>query len=232
MPRQSLDFGNRGDELVTRATLHLRYTYSPALAPGASAIRIALNDDVIGTLPVTAAGAGKPIAQAIEIDPRLVVGSNRLTMTLAAAQGGTPDDAARPGLWAEVSGGSELEIAYQLLAVADDLAILPEPFFDRRDQRRVTVPFVFAAQPSIATLNAAAVVASWIGQLATWRGARFPASLETPAPGTRSPSWRTTSGPRSSLRCRPPRDRSCGSWPIRRTGARSCCSSWDATPPS
>ena len=101
----SLDFGNRVDELVTRATLHLRYTWSPALAPGASSIRVALNDDVIGTLPVVAEDAGKPVTRAIEIDPRLVVGNNRLTLTLAAAQGAEPDDDTRPGLWAEVSGG-------------------------------------------------------------------------------------------------------------------------------
>ena len=179
----SLLFGNRADELVTRATLHLRYTWSPTLAPGASSIRIKLNDEEVGTLPVDEKDAGDEVARDIEIDPRLVVGSNKLTMTLTAVPGGTPDPAERPGLWAEVSGASALEIAYQPLAVADELANLPEPFFDKRDQRRVVIPFVFAAQPSIATLNSAAVVASWIGQLAQWRGARFPVSLVAPAPG-------------------------------------------------
>jgi hypothetical protein len=176
----SFEFGNRGDELVTRATLHLRYRYSPELAPDASAIRVAVNDEEVGTLAVDAKQAGELIARSIDVDPRLIVGTNKLTLTLAAAPGGTASEDARPGLWAEVSGGSELEIAYRPLVVADDLAILPEPFFDRRDQRRVSVPFVFNAQPSIATLNAAAVVASWLGQLAEWRGTRFPASLETP----------------------------------------------------
>ena len=180
----SLGFGNRGDELVTRATLHLHYPFSPALAPGASMIRVALNDEEIGTLTATAQQAGATVDKSIEIDPRLVAGSNRLTMTLTAVQGtAVAGDDTRPGLWAEVSGGSDLEIAYQPLTVADDLAVLPEPFFDKRDQRRVSVPFVFAAEPSIATLNAAAVVASWLGKLAEWRGVRFPVSLEAPAPG-------------------------------------------------
>ena len=179
----SVEFGNRGDELVTRATLRLRYTWSPTLAPGASSIRVKLNDEEVGTLPVNAKDAGDEVGRDIEIDPRLVVGNNKLTLTLTAVAGGTPDPAERPGLWAEVSGASALEIAYQPLALADDLASLPEPFFDKRDQRRVVVPFVFAAQPSMATLNSAAVVASWIGQLAQWRGARFPVSLVAPAPG-------------------------------------------------
>jgi hypothetical protein len=71
----------------------------------------------------------------------------------------------------------------QPLVLADDLAILPEPFFDRHDQRRVTVPFLFGARPSAATLQPAAVVASWLGELARWRGARMPVSFDAPSPG-------------------------------------------------
>lgn len=178
----AVEFGSRSDELVTRARLHLRYTYSPELAP-ASHIRVALNEDVVGLLPVTRADAGKPVARELDVDPRLVIGFNKLTLTLVASPGDGPPDAARPGLWAEVSGTSEWEIVVQALTLADDLAILPEPFFDRHDQRRVTVPFVFAARPSEATLRAAAVTASWLGRLARWRGVRFPVSLDAPADG-------------------------------------------------
>ena len=179
----SVDFGSRADELVTRATLHLRYAYSPALAPAVSHIRLTLNDDVIGVLPVAPENAGKTIARDVDVDPRLIVGFNKLVMGFVAAKGTGAAEPARPGLWADVSGTSALEIAVQPLAVADNLAILPEPFFDKRDQRRVTIPFVFAAQPSIATLRAAAVVASWFGQLARWRGTRFPAQLDAQVRG-------------------------------------------------
>ena len=179
----TIDFGSRADELVTRATFHFRYAYSPALAPGVSHIRLSLNDEAIGVLPIMPESAGMTVAHDIDVDPRLIVGSNKLAMSLVASRGSAPGDPARPGHWAEVSGASELEIGVQTLTVADDLALLPEPFFDRRDHRRVTIPFVFAAQPSLATLRAAAVVASWFGQHARWRGARFPAHLDVPAPG-------------------------------------------------
>jgi hypothetical protein len=179
----TIDFGSRADELVKRATFHFRYAWSPALAPELSQIRLSLNDDVIGVLPVGAESAGKIVVRDIDVDPRLVVGFNRLTLSPLTRPGGAPADPSRPGLWAEVSGTSEFEVAVQTLAVADDLAILPEPFFDRRDQRRVTIPFVFAARPSVATLRAAGVVASWFGLQARWRGTRFPTYLDTPAPG-------------------------------------------------
>lgn len=180
---ETVEFGGRSDEVVTRAVLHVRYAHSPALAPAISHIRLVLNDQVIGLLPVAADQAGKTVTRDVEIDPRLVVSFNRLAMGFVAAQGAAPADPARPGLWADVMGASELELQLQPLAVADDLAILPEPFFDKRDQRRATIPFVFAAQPSLETLRAAAVVASWFGQLARWRGARFPAQLDAQPPG-------------------------------------------------
>jgi len=174
----TITFGVRTDELVTRAVLRFRYAHSRALDPARSHVRLTLNDQVVGLLPVVSEGAGGTVEHAVEVDPRLFVGNNRLVLTLVAQRAAGAEDPERPGLWVEVSGESALETGIRPLAVADDLALLPEPFFDRRDQRRVTLPFVFGAQPSLPTLRAAAVVASWFGQLAAWRGARFPARLD------------------------------------------------------
>lgn len=171
----TLDFGLRADELVTRAVLRLRYEGSAA-APGAH-IRLTLNDQVVGLLPLAAEEAGRAGERALEIDPRLLVGENRLAMTLVAPRAAGSPGAAPEEPWADIRGASELETGVRPLALADELARLPEPFFDRRDHRRVTVPFAFAQDPSIPALRAAAVVASWLGQLATWRGTRFPVRL-------------------------------------------------------
>ena len=178
----TLDFGCRSDELVKRAVFRFRYVGSPALAPGVSHIRLALNGDPIATLPFAAATAGTLVEREVEVDPRLLVGFNKLVMTLIAAPGGV-EDAARPGVWADVAAASELDLTLQPLTLADDLALLPEPFFDAHDQRRVTVPFAFGARPSVTTLRASAVVASWLGQHARWRGVRTPVALDTPTEG-------------------------------------------------
>jgi hypothetical protein len=129
----------------------------------------------------------------VEVDPRLLIGFNKLTMTLIAAEapeavsdtkrGETVSDTTRPGLWADVTAASELELTLQPLVLADDLSILPEPFFDSHDQRRVVVPFAFGAKPSNATLRAASVVASWLGQHARWRGVRTPVSFDATTEG-------------------------------------------------
>jgi hypothetical protein len=173
------------DELLTRATLRLRYVGSPALAPGVSHVRLALNGDTIATLPFSAATAGTLVERAVEVDSRLLIGFNKLTMTLIATPGSdsAPGTEAAPGLWADIAASSELELTLQPLVLADDLAILPEPFFDAHDQRRLVVPFAFGAKPSQATLRAAADVASWLGVLARWRGVRTPPSFDAPTTG-------------------------------------------------
>ena len=51
------------------------------------------------------------------------------------------------------------------------------PFFDARDTQLLTLPMVFGAKPDHGTLQAAAIVASYFGALADYRGARFPAYL-------------------------------------------------------
>ncbi|HEX3061695.1 MAG TPA: cellulose biosynthesis cyclic di-GMP-binding regulatory protein BcsB [Usitatibacter sp.] len=175
-----VDFGTRGDEIAIRGAFRLRYALSPGLAPGLSRLRLMLNDQPIGTIPASADASGERV---VEFDPRLIVGYNRLSITLEAAPGAGAEDRPPSALWAQVLGSSELELTLRPLALGDELATLPEPFFDRHDERRVTVPFVFSAQPSHATLEAAAVVASWLGLQARWRGTRFPVALGEPVPG-------------------------------------------------
>lgn len=178
----AVDFGVRADELVTRLLLRLRHTASPALIPGQSHIKVLLNEETVAVVPLgKAAGAGA--TQEFEIDPRLVADFNHLKFQFIGHYTGECEDPLHTSLWADISGGSELEIGYRTLVLHNDLAQLPEPFFDRRDRRRLELPFVFAAAPSLPSLRAAGVAASWFGALAAWRGARFPAHLDRLPPG-------------------------------------------------
>ncbi|MGC7990891.1 cellulose biosynthesis cyclic di-GMP-binding regulatory protein BcsB, partial [Salmonella enterica] len=53
------------------------------------------------------------------------------------------------------------------------------PFFDRRDIRMLSLPFIFASTPDNGTLEAAGSLSSWFGALAAYRGARFPVQINT-----------------------------------------------------
>lgn len=169
-----LRFGTRSDELVTRAVLKLRYSWSPALIANLSHLKVLLNDEVVATLPLPRENAGKSQAAELELDPRLVAEYNALTLQFIGHYAMECEDPLHSSLWAQVSGASAVELTVRALPATPDLARLPEPFFDARDNRRLELPFVLAARPSRDALQAAAVTASWFGSLAAWRGTRFP----------------------------------------------------------
>jgi hypothetical protein len=176
--RADLDFGTRSDELVTKASLKLRYTYSPALIPALSHIKVLMNGEIVAVIPFSKENAGRTVDQELDLDPRFITGFNKLTLAFVGHYTSECEDPLHTSLWADISGSSELRLTMRQAAVKSDLAMLPRPFFDERDTQRLSLPQVFAAKPSYATLRAAGIVSSWFGKLTSWRGARFPAHLD------------------------------------------------------
>jgi len=181
---EAMSLGAKRDELITRAVLHLRYTYSPALLPGESHLKIIINDEVIQVLPVTKENVGHSVTQDIEIDPRWFTNVTRMKFQLIGHYTHDCEDPMHTSLWTEISGASQLELTVRQLTLKNDLALLPEPFFNERDfNTQLNVPFIFPTAPSKQTLTAAGIVSSWFGKLAAWRGARFPAKINTISAG-------------------------------------------------
>jgi hypothetical protein len=168
----------RNDEVVTGAILHLIYSYSPALLPAISQLKVLVNGEVAATLPVPHEQAGMLVARDVSIDPRFITEFNHLNVQLIGHYTQQCEDPANSSLWATVSNASSLDLTYASLTSKPDLAALPQPFFDRRDVRRLELPFVFPAKPGAETLEAAGIVASWFGALAGYRGALFPAQVD------------------------------------------------------
>lgn len=179
----SVYFGSRADELVTHIKLLLRYSYSPALLPKESHIKVMLNDEVIGIAPIVSDAGGQTQIQEIDIDPRFIVDRNRLRFQFIGHYAATCEDPLRNSLWADISGASELVTSIVPLPVQNDLSLLPEPFFDHRDLRQLSLPVIFSAAPVLPTINAAGIVSSWFGKLAGERGAKFPTHLDEVPPG-------------------------------------------------
>ncbi|MBP6895256.1 MAG: cellulose biosynthesis cyclic di-GMP-binding regulatory protein BcsB [Pseudacidovorax sp.] len=174
-----IPFSVRADELVTGGSLRLNYTFSPALIPALSHLKVSVNDVVLATLPVDPAAAGRPQTAEIAIDRRLVTEFNRLVVELVGHYTRDCEDPNHSSLWAAIDSGSTLRLSVQPLTLDNDLRLLPVPFFDRRDVGRLTLPFVLPAGAAPEVLEAAGIVASWFGALAGYRGARFPVSEDT-----------------------------------------------------
>ncbi|MFA5939444.1 MAG: cellulose biosynthesis cyclic di-GMP-binding regulatory protein BcsB [Sinimarinibacterium sp.] len=174
----NLPFGVRLDEVVTEARLHLRYTYSPALIPGLSHLRVLLNNQVVAALPMSREEAGREVETEVAVDPRLFTDFNNLRLDLIGHYSMECEDPTHSGLWASINERSRLELKVRTLKLGDELALLPAPFFDARDNRRLELPMVLPRAATQELLRSAGVVASWFGALAGYRSARFPVSVD------------------------------------------------------
>ncbi len=172
----------RDDEIVTRARLHLKFAHSPSLLWDVSHLNVLVNNELAGTLPISAETASGT-ERTIDIDPRLFVQYNQITLQLIAHYRYECEDPAYTSLWGVVSNQTVLELDTEPLSLSNDLNLLPSPFFDGRDTRRLTLPFVFSGTPTLDALDAAGVTASWFGAMANYRGAEFPTYIDSLPPG-------------------------------------------------
>lgn len=172
--RQQLEFTLRRDRQATRATLDLVFTPSPALLPKLSHLRVYLNDELMGVVPVDEAKPGQQQRHTLELDPAFLASFNRLNLEFVGHYTDTCEDLSHSSLWLDVSRQTTLTIDQESLPLANELSYFPEPFFDKNDMSVQEVPFVFTGPPSTAKLQAAAVLASYFGAQARWRPLRFP----------------------------------------------------------
>ena len=180
----SVNFDVRADSIVTGARLNVQYTYSPALLAELSQINVLVNDEVAASLALPKDKAGQLQQQVVEIPAHLITEFNRLGLQFIGHYTLSCEDPMHSSLWAKISNTTQLGIDVSPVVLPNDLSIMPLPFFDRRDARVLNLPFVFAAAPDNATLEAAGALSSWFGAQASYRGARFSSHLnQIPATG-------------------------------------------------
>lgn len=185
---QQIEFGLRRDRLVSAARLSLEFTPSPSLIPGLSHLRVYLNDRLMGVLGVDHDRPGQAQRGELALDPRLLGDFNRLRLEFVGHYAEACEDPANSALWLSVSRDSAILLDEQALSLPGDLAHFPAPFFDGQDNAALELPVVFAGAPGLGEQRAAAVLASYFGSLAGWRGARFPVLFDRlPEAGEKPP---------------------------------------------
>jgi len=177
-PDGGIEFGTRSDEIVSKAMLNLEYTPSPSLLPVQSQLKVYLNDELMGVLPVTKEQLGKKTQAQIAIDPLYITDFNRVRLEFVGHYRDVCENPASSTLWMDIGRNSSLAMTYQKLTLKNDLSNFPVPFFDPRDNRPLNLPMVFAGVPALAQQQAASIVASWFGSRTGWRGQQFPVSYD------------------------------------------------------
>jgi hypothetical protein len=174
-PEGQIEFGVRSDEVVSQAQLNLEFTPSPSLIPVESHLKVYLNDQLMGVATITKEQLGKSNHIQMDIDPRYITDFNRLRLVFIGHYQNICENPANSTIWLDIGKASSLNLRYQTLPLQNDLSHFPEPFFDGRDTRPLVLPMVFAGSPDATQQRAAAILSSWFGGRAQWRGQTFPA---------------------------------------------------------
>ena len=171
------------DEVVQQGVLHLHYAISPYLIAKRSLLRILLNGALVAALPApTGAAVGRPVSTDLPVPASLFLRKNTFQFQLEE-DSASPCATAENLPWARIEAGSSVEIAGDLLPLADDLGQLPRPFFEKDvSGPPAAIPFVFLEDPDRQTLTAAGVVASWFGVQAGSQRLELPVSIGSHLP--------------------------------------------------
>ena len=178
-PLRGVEFGVRADEVVTAAQLSLNGAMSPLLLPDESNITVTLNGQFAGSVP--ARREQQSFVIDLPVSPVFFQDNNRLAFRFAGRLPGACTDPLSQQLWATVNESSTLTLTLERLPPQRDLARLPQPFFEAFQKEALVLPFVLPANAGNEALRAAGIAASWFGQLAGARGARFPVRSDMPA---------------------------------------------------
>ncbi|MGD0731252.1 MAG: cellulose biosynthesis cyclic di-GMP-binding regulatory protein BcsB, partial [Terracidiphilus sp.] len=176
--KHEIDFPLSRNRVVRYARLHLFYAFSPSLLPQLSHIKLLMNGTLFATvqpLPGQAGGSDSREAEAdFTIPPELLARANTLTIQFIGHCSMVCDDPANSSLWARVQPTTFLDIRGDLTPLPDDVKQLPAPFLDPPVTGPLSIPIVFLGPPSFKAIQAAGVIASYLGQLSENRPVRFP----------------------------------------------------------
>lgn len=171
--RRGTVFGLRSDEHIKGLQLDLSYRYSTALLDNLSHLNVVLNGEVVASLPLPKRHSEDEEARAkVELPISYLQRYNSLELQLIGHYTMECEDPLHADLWVEIDEASRLVFDVERIVLPDELGLLPSPIFDLGDIRGLNVPFVLG-NPSERRLEAAGVVASWLGALAGYRGAVF-----------------------------------------------------------
>jgi cellulose synthase (UDP-forming) len=172
--------------LVPRqGTLKLIYRIDGGLDPHSTSLRISLNGTGIASLPSPMAQNAKNgfVETSLPLPDSLLVRSNTIGFEFSAGGVIKPEDQSQARILCRIFPASALEVSGDRLRLDNDLSQLPLPFFDSDLQTTTTIPFVFLAQPTPKMLEAAGIVASWLGLIAGAKPPRFVVSMGQIPPG-------------------------------------------------
>ena len=176
--------------MVRNAKIHIYYAFSPSLLPQLSHLKLMMNGTLFATVqptPGQLGGSDSKDAEAEFIIPARICWCTT-TRSPSSSSGTTPWSARirpTPRCGRAFIAPLILDIAGDLLPLADDLKQLPMPFLDPAVIQPLSIPVVFASAPSYKAIQAAGIVTSYFGMISENRPVRFPVHIRAHSAGQR-----------------------------------------------
>ena len=168
------------DQVVTHAQLMLDVKVSPEMAARNATLQLMLNGQPLGTLPLGADGEDISHYQ-LDIPAALMVSSNNLSFKI------NDGDAMQCRLdihdtsRVTILPASHFSWESQQLNISNDLSHFPRPFFDSMQMTPADIAIAYPEKSTADIFSAAALVSSWLGIQADYRGIAFDGAARSPA---------------------------------------------------
>lgn len=169
-----VDFTLPVDQVMTSARLALNLRISPALAARNATMQLMLNGQPLGTVPLTATDSDLARYQ-LDIPAALMVSSNSLSFKINDGDAMQCQRDLSDKYRVTILPDSHFELEGQQLDIGADLSHFPRPFFDSMQMSPAAIAVAFASKLSPDTISAGALIASWLGIQADYRGVSFAA---------------------------------------------------------
>lgn len=167
-----IDFTLPADQVITNAQLLLNLKVSPAMAARNTTLQLMMNGQPLGTVPLGSADSDVSNYQ-LEIPAAMVVSSNNISFKINDGDALLCLRDLSDKYQVTIMPTTRLDLEGQQLNIGADLSHFPRPFFDSMQMTPASVAFAFPAKMQPEQVSAAALVASWLGIEADYRGISF-----------------------------------------------------------
>lgn len=161
------------DEVITNARLNLSLKVSQALAARNTSLQLMLNGQPLGTLPLSASDRASEDYQ-LDIPAAMVVSSNNLSFKVNDADQLQCERDSDRLYQVTILPNTTLALEGQQLNIGTSLRNFPRPFIDTLRMSPASVAMVFGETITPGEVSAAAILSSWMGIQADYRGISFP----------------------------------------------------------
>ena len=161
-------------QVITNAQLALNLKVSPAMATRNATMQLMLNGQPLGTVPLGAADSDVSRFQ-LDVPAALLVSSNTISFKINDGDAMMCQRDLTDKYRVTILPDSKFSLEGQQLDIGSDLSHFPRPFFDSMQMTPATIAFAFPVKLTADTISAAALISSWMGIQADYRGVSFAA---------------------------------------------------------